>query len=469
VRRAHKLQAIKPQMPTSENVNSRIERELVRIVFGNWPQYVDGIPFALLVAVLMCGLVPSLGQAPMVWVAAWLALQLAWSVGAVIFWQYHRNHERRATSARWEQRLRLVWALRGVLWGAVILVFWDPARPAGETLLCSVLLAVMVGSFFTLSPCRMVFLVNLACLISAALAGLVVSEGTFARALSLFLPPFGVLIMSYGWQLSSKYRRAVALCFENESMARALAHAKQAAEESSLAKSRFLANMSHELRTPLNAIIGFSEVIRDHKLGEFDAAKYSEYAGDVVVSARHLLGLINRILDLAKIEAGKMAFETSLFPIGEMLTECARSIQAAATGKGLVLILDDRCDGRLAHGDATAVRQILLDLLSNAVNFTARGEVRLSARIEGPMLEIEVADTGCGISEEVLPRIFFPFERGDNSLQALHGGTGLGLTLVRCLAEAHGGTCRVESAVGQRTTFCVGLPIVSAREISEAA
>ena len=107
--------------------------------------------------------------------------------------------------------------------------------------------------------------------IAAALAGLVLSEGTFARALSLFLPPFGVLIMSYGWQLSGKYHRAVALCFENESMARALAHAKLAAEESSLAKSRFLANMSHELRTPLNAIIGFSEVIRDRKLGDADA------------------------------------------------------------------------------------------------------------------------------------------------------------------------------------------------------
>ncbi|HEX4079252.1 MAG TPA: HAMP domain-containing sensor histidine kinase [Rhizomicrobium sp.] len=275
--------------------------------------------------------------------------------------------------------------------------------------------------------------------------------------------------MSYGWQLSGKYHRAVALCFENESMARALAHAKHAAEESSLAKSRFLANMSRELRTPLNAIIGFSEVIRDRKLGDSAAVKYSEYADDVVASARHLLSLINRILDLAKIEAGKMAFESSLFPIGEMLAECARSMEAAAAGKGLALLLDDQCAGRLALGDAAAVRQILLNLLANAVNFTAQGEVRLSARIEGPVLEIEVADTGCGIPEEMLPRILFPFERADNSFVASHSGTGLGLTPVRRLAEAHGGTCKVESAVGKGTVFVIRLPIVSTKEVSHSA
>ena len=123
----------------------------------------------------------------------------------------------------------------------------------------------------------------------------------------------------------------------------------------------------------------------------------------------------------------------------------------------------------LPIGDVAAVRQILLNLLSNAVNFTAQGEVRLSARIEGPALEIEVADTGCGISEEVLPRIFFPFERAENSLQASPGGTGLGLTLVRLLAEVHGGTCRVESALGRGTTFYVRLPIVGAGRIPQAA
>jgi two-component system cell cycle sensor histidine kinase PleC len=252
-------------------------------------------------------------------------------------------------------------------------------------------------------------------------------------------------------------------------MARALSLAKSAAEEANRAKSQFLANMSHELRTPLNAIIGFSEVIRDRILGENAEEKYSDYAADVVNSGKHLLNLINQVLDLAKIEAGKMTFEATDFFISNLLSECARAAQIKAQEKHLAVIVDDHCAGTLVHADETAIRQILLNLVSNAVKFTDCGEVRLSARHSGDVLEIEVADTGVGISEAVLERIFAPFERADNSFSAAQSGTGLGLAMVMRLVEQHAGTCTVKSAPGQGTTFALRLPIVSASAITVAA
>jgi two-component system cell cycle sensor histidine kinase PleC len=276
-------------------------------------------------------------------------------------------------------------------------------------------------------------------------------------------------MLSYGWQASAKYRRAVALRFENEHLVRVLAHAKRSADDANMAKSRFLANMSHELRTPLNAIIGFSEIIRDRMFGNDASDKYAEYAGDVVSSAQHLLNLINGILDLAKIEAGKMAFERTQFAVRPLLSDCARAMRVRASEKNLELSLEDETEGCTVHADETAIRQIVLNLLSNAVKFTAEGSVRLAVRTTGPILQIEVSDTGGGIPESVLQRMFIPFERGDNTFSAAQGGTGLGLALVYRLAEAHGGSCEVESTPRLGTTFRISLPIVVGENVMIAA
>jgi two-component system cell cycle sensor histidine kinase PleC len=313
-------------------------------------------------------------------------------------------------------------------------MFWSSTTPAGQALLCTMVLGIMVSSFYALAPCRVVFGANLCATVLSVLASLwAVGDGAFARMIAIIFPAFSLIIFSYGLQLSAKYRRAVALGFENEHMTRVLAHAKRTAEQANLAKSRFLANMSHELRTPLNAIIGFSEVIRDRMFGP-QADKYSEYAADVVTSARHLLNLIQGVLDLAKIEAGKMAFERTQFVIGPLLADCARAMRAGALDKGLDLLLDDTSAGCLVYADETAIRQI-----------------------------------GCGIPKHVLPRMFLPFERADNSFSASQGGTGLGLALVQHLAQAHGGSCHVESTPGQGTTFRISMPIVSNESMMAAA
>ena len=445
----------------SRSVNSRIERELVRIVFGGWTQYVDGTVFAVALSLAMSGLVPTLGRASPRAIAPWLVLQILCSGGALLIWWNHQQHERRATNAAWRLRLCFIWGVRGAVWGSVIASFWTTATPAGQLLICTVLLGVMVSSFYTLAPCRIVFATNLSAIVLSIIVSFVaVGAGVFATTIGLVLPAFALLILSYGLQQSAKYRHAVTLRFENEHMTRVLARAKRSAEDANVAKSRFLANMSHELRTPLNAIIGFSEIIRDRMLGE-SSEKYPEYAGDVVSSARHLLNLINGVLDLAKIEAGKMAFERTQFPVGQVLADCAHAMSAKASDKGLSLVLDDDTDGCTVHADETAIRQIVLNLLSNAIKFTAKGQVRLAAHALDSELTIEVADTGCGIPESMLPRMFLPFERADNTFSAAQGGTGLGLALIHNLAEAHGGICDVESAPGLGTTFRIVMPIVS--------
>ena len=410
-----------------------------------------------------------LGHVSLVRTAVWLSLQIIWSLSALAVWRHHHEHERRVGNRVWHGRLCMLWGARGAIWGSLIATFWSGATPAGHAVLCAMVLGTMVGSFYALAPCRIVFGVNLAATVLSVLAGLArVGGGVTTLTIGAIFPAFSLLIFFYGFQLAAKYRRAIVLRFQNEHMTRVLARAKRSAEDANLAKSRFLANMSHELRTPLNAIIGFSEVIRDRMLGEH-SEKYSEYAGDVVSSAGHLLNLINGVLDLAKIEAGKMAFERAPFAIGSMLADCVRAMSTRASEKGLQLLFEDDTGGCAVHADETAVRQIVLNLLSNAIKFTAKGQVRLAASAEGSELTIEVADTGCGIPDIMLRRMFLPFERADNTFSAAEGGTGLGLALIHRLTEAHGGTCDVESTPGLGTRFRIVMPIVSGETARAAA
>jgi two-component system cell cycle sensor histidine kinase PleC len=235
---------------------------------------------------------------------------------------------------------------------------------------------------------------------------------------------------------------------------------KAAADQANEAKSSFLATMSHELRTPLNAIIGFSQIIRLQMLGREASEKYASYAGDIEDSGKHLLGLINQILDLAKIEAGTMALSPSDFDLAVVVDECARSMRIRAEDKGMTLSVAHQHSLIMVSADEMAVRQIVLNLLANAVKFTAQGSVTVALTVRGDAVEIAVTDTGCGIDSAHLARIFQPFEQVDNSLSREHGGTGLGLPIVAKLAEAHGGACSVESTLGVGSRFAVTLPIV---------
>lgn len=235
--------------------------------------------------------------------------------------------------------------------------------------------------------------------------------------------------------------------------------AKQHAELASRAKSEFLANMSHELRTPLNAILGFSELIRDETFGRVGNPKYIEYADDILASGRHLLNLINDILDIAKIEAGKLKMEPDVVHTAELVQDVVRLIRPRAVETDIAISLDVPERLPPLWADERASKQILINLLSNAVKFTPPGgSIRLHSRAERSHVILEVSDTGIGMTTEDLNRIGRPFVQIESALNRSHEGSGIGLYITRSLVELHGGSIRFESTPGKGTTVTVSLP-----------
>jgi len=244
---------------------------------------------------------------------------------------------------------------------------------------------------------------------------------------------------------------------ERKLQEQALVEARDAALGASRAKSTFLANMSHELRTPLNAIIGFSEMMNREMFGPI-GPRYQEYSRLIHESGTHLLDLINSVLDMSKIEAGKFQLNEELFDLEETAQSAVRFLKIPAERAGVALKLSIAPNARLMFADRRAVKQILVNLLSNGVKYTPPGgEVKVSARIAQGM-EIVVSDSGTGISKADLERLGRPFEQVENAQTRAKEGTGLGLALVKSLALMHGGEAVLDSALGEGTTVTVRLP-----------
>lgn len=229
-------------------------------------------------------------------------------------------------------------------------------------------------------------------------------------------------------------------------------------ETASAAKSQFLANMSHEFRTPLNAIIGFTEVLQDLIPGPLNADQV-EYLGDIHNAGQLLLRLINDVLDLAKVEAGRLELFYETFPIAQTVRETVTALRGAAEKKGLSIQVNLPPDLGLITADQIRFKQILFNLLSNAVKFTDSGRVVVSGSIEDGQLHVAVADTGIGMRTEDMDRIFIEFSQVDASHARRHEGTGLGLALSKRLVEAHGGRIWLDSKFGEGSTFHVSLPL----------
>jgi PAS domain S-box-containing protein len=238
-----------------------------------------------------------------------------------------------------------------------------------------------------------------------------------------------------------------------------LTAAQERAEAANRAKSAFLANMSHELRTPLNAVIGFADTMQSEMLGPLGHKRYGEYAAAIVEAGGRLLGMVANILEVAKIESGKLAIVAEDVDVRSVVAECIGLIKPAAEKRGVAVRVSVGVD--CVRADPRALKQILSNLLSNAVAFTpAGGTVTLDARSEHGDAVICVRDTGCGMTEDQLAQLGRPFELicSDAALARGTAGAGLGLALVRALAEAHGGSLAIESAPGQGTTVTVRLP-----------
>ena len=231
-------------------------------------------------------------------------------------------------------------------------------------------------------------------------------------------------------------------------------------------KSQFLANMSHELRTPLNAILGYTELILDNIYGE-TPDKMREVLDRLQANGRHLLGLINDVLDLSKIEAGQLTLDLADYSLKEVVQTVFTAVELLATGKKLALTIDVAPNLPRGHGDERRLVQVLLNLVGNAIKFTDKGEVAIKATMSGGSFTVAVRDTGPGIAPSDQDTIFGEFQQADNAATKRKGGTGLGLSIAKRIIGMHGGRIWVESHVGKGSTFAFTVPVKVERQVGE--
>ncbi|HEX3674145.1 MAG TPA: ATP-binding protein [Rhizomicrobium sp.] len=279
---------------------------------------------------------------------------------------------------------------------------------------------------------------------------------------------FSVTLVGAALQERRRLEHGLAKAIERAELAREEALvARDASEKANRAKSMFLANMSHELRTPLNAVIGFAELMHVEMYGPLGDPHYREYTGMIQSAGRHLLDLINDILDMSKIEAGKFDLDRERISLSGLVSDCVALMSERAQHGEIDLTVDIAGAPQTFLADRRAMKQILLNLLSNAIKFTpAGGRVGVRARSNGNMLIMSITDTGVGIPADQLYRLGNPFVQLRTNAGATQNGTGLGLALVRALAELHHGALRIESVEGRGTTASIEIPMGEAASLA---
>jgi two-component system cell cycle sensor histidine kinase PleC len=353
------------------------------------------------------------------------------------------------------------------VWGLVVWLLWEPGNLANHVFLTLVLLSVGVRLLVSRAASMEFFVASFGPMAILLFLRLLTEWSAPDAVLAAIIPIYAGSLMFDARRHTKKSFTEAQLRFGMADMAQELERARDEAlrgraqaEDASKSKTAFLANMSHELRTPLNAILGFSEIISQECLGPVGSPRYREYAGDIHSSGTHLLSLINDLLDVAKIESGRMEIAPNLLRTRHCLETALKFVSVRARERKQILTIDVEAEAELLYADERALRQIVINLVSNAVKFTAEGGtvgVRAESNANGEFV-LSVRDNGTGIAEEKIEAVFEPFSQINNQFDRTSAGTGLGLALVRGLVELHGGRAWLESKEGEGATAYVVFP-----------
>ena len=429
--------------------------------------------WALAIAIVCSRLFGFLGARPITetfYLPLIVLAAMATAAGITAVYQTETRRNPDGELAPWFRRYCAVQLMVSAGWGAMPWLLWTPASPVNHLFLSTCAIAVVSslvlarGSNMAMFVCS---IVPISCLTTARFAA---GDSTLDYIIAVASPLFGLQMWWIGRPLVIRMQEDARLRFHVEDLARELEETRDdalkkrfEAETANASKTAFLANMSHELRTPLNAILGFSEIIAQECFGPV-GTRYKDYAGDIHSSGAHLLSLINDLLDIAKIEAGRMEISPHPLDAQHAFDIALKLAGSKASEKGQTLTIEVGSACPPLYADERALKQILINLVSNAVKFTPAGgriEVLATPARDGGF-QIMVRDNGPGIPREKLDTIFTPFSQVDNRYDRQAGGTGLGLALVRGLAELHGGRAWIESDAGAGCSAFVVLPVKAA-------
>jgi two-component system cell cycle sensor histidine kinase PleC len=413
---------------------------------------------------------------------------LAWAAGALLanlargalLRAWPRTAIGTGQAPRWRRLIAADALLSGAIWGSLPVLIQAQASIEHQMFVGTVLAGLCAGALAALGYVRALFYAFvLPALLPFAGVMLLAGEAT-GTALGLLALLFLAALAFIARTLERAVTGAFRLQHANADLVRRLTQARdkasvaaqaqtalilrleesrREAETANQAKSTFLAIMSHELRTPLNAIIGFADVIRTEALGPIENARYREYISDIRDSGAHLLELINKILDLSKIEAGKFELAPQRLSTEPAIRSVLRLFREQATAAGLRLELTVHASACSVRADERALKQMLINLISNALKFAPRGSaVEIAAVASEAVTEISVSDHGIGIAAEDIEKAVAPFSQLGDPMTRRHEGTGLGLSLVKALIELHGGRLEIDSAPGRGTSVRLLFP-----------
>lgn len=458
-------------LTSSAGPRSTFSVELARLYAQN---RLSSAPITIAIALVIAG-------AASIWIspaasAAWLAIVAAGhACASLVARAFLKAEVERGTLGVWTRRFVAAEAANGFAWASLVAIV-GTQLPAGESGEILALLAMLVG--VAVSALVAASAPSVVCAATLPIASVVVGYyawrgGVSANAVAAMAAGAEVYFLALAQRLhrttleTFEYRAEKdALIGELEQAKANSDEARRRAEEANLAKSRFLATMSHELRTPLNAILGFSEVMKSEIFGAHVTPTYRDYANDIHQSGQHLLHLINEILDLSRIEAGRYELNEESIQLAYIVEDCHHLLKLRAKKRGIAILELADPDLPPVWADERAMRQIVLNLLSNAIKFTPQGgEIRLKLGWTSSGGQyVSVADTGPGIPEDEIPTVLASFGQGSLAIKTAEQGAGLGLPIVKGLIDLHGGSFSLKSRLREGTEVVVTLPATRVME-----